>query len=63
MEFSADQEYSSNYLGVRDSLTSKGWKEGKPKKDGRVISVLFTKDGYGMFILYGCEEEIKDEVF
>ena len=61
-EFSSDKEFYSNYLLVRDSLLKQGWIEAHPKRDDRVISSLFIKDGYGMHILYGCEEEIRDEI-
>lgn len=62
-EFSSDKEFYLNYLTVRGFLLKQGWEEVKPKKEGRVISSLFTKDGYGMYLLYGCEEEIKDDIF
>jgi len=62
MEFSADKEFFGNYLSIRDILVQQGWKEGKPNRDNRVISVMFTKDGYAMYVVYGCEEEIKNEI-
>ena len=62
MEFSVDKEFYGNYLKIRNDLIHLGWKEDKPKRDGRTISVLFTKEGYGMYILYGCEEEIRNEI-
>jgi len=61
-EFSADQEFYDNYMKVRNILLSQGWKEGKPSKDEKMITNLFTKDGFGIYILYGCEEEVKDEI-
>jgi len=61
-EFSSDKEFYLNYLTVRGFLLKLGWEEKKPQKENRVISSLFTKDGYGLYILYGCEEEIKDDV-
>jgi hypothetical protein len=63
VEFSSDREFYSNYLQVRDNLIKQGWKENSPKRDKRTITTLFTKDGYGIYVLYGCEEEIKNEVF
>ena len=62
MEFSADKEFYGNYLNIRNDLLRLGWKENTPKKDGRTISVLFTRDGYGIYLLYGCEEEIRNEI-
>lgn len=61
-EFSSDREYYGNYLSVRDTLIKQGWKEGKSRMDRKTISILYTKDGYGLYILYGCEEEIKSEI-
>jgi hypothetical protein len=61
MEFSADQEYSGHYLEVMNALSNAGWKSKENKREGRVISSLFTKNGYGIFVLFGGEEEIKDE--
>jgi hypothetical protein len=39
-----------------------GWQEGKATIIRRKISVTFTKDGYGMYVLFGCEEDIRDEI-
>jgi hypothetical protein len=62
MEFNADAEFSGVYLQAREALMRVGWKESHTKREGRVISTLMSKDGYGIFLLYGCEEEIKDEI-
>ena len=61
-EFDADNEFFGNYVTTKACLIKQGWKEGKPKFDNRVISVLFTKNGYSMYVLYGCEEDIKEEI-
>lgn len=61
-EFSSDREYYGHYLKVRDTLLKQGWKEGKSKIDRRTISILYTKEGYGLYLLFGCEEEIKSEI-
>jgi hypothetical protein len=63
MEFSADAEFSGVYLQAREALMKVGWTESKTKREGRVISTLMVKEGYGIFLLYGCEEEVKDECF
>lgn len=61
-EFSSDREYYGHYLKIREGLIKQGWKEGKSNVDKKSISVLYTKDGYGIYVLYGCEEEIKNEI-
>jgi hypothetical protein len=61
-EFSADKEFFSNYLTIKELLIANGWKETHPIADKRSIASLYIKNGYGLYILYGCEEEIKNEL-
>ena len=61
-EFSADSEFYGNYLKIRESLVSLGWQETNPKIQRRIISAIFTKDGYATCLIFGCEEEVKNEV-
>jgi hypothetical protein len=61
-EFNSDQEFFGNYLNTRVMLLKAGWKEGNPKKTKDKISTIYTKDGYAIFVLYGCEEDIKNEI-
>jgi hypothetical protein len=62
-EFNSDKEYCDHYLSIVDGLQKMGWKEGKRIKNKRKVSTLFTKNGYGAYILFGCEEELKNELF
>jgi len=62
LEFSSDKEFYGLYYQVRDNLVHLGWREGKATIIKRKISVMFTKDGYGMYVLFGCEGDIKDEI-
>lgn len=62
MEFSADKEFYETYLAVRGSLIKQGWKETKAEREDRTVTGFFTKNGYGIYLIYGCEEEIKHEI-
>ena len=61
-EFNSDKEFYGLYSQVRDNLIHRGWKEGKATVIKRKISAMFTRDGYGMYVLFGCEEDIKSEI-
>jgi hypothetical protein len=61
-EFSSDREFYGTYLNARETLVKAGWREGSTKKTKTNISTLFHKDGYAIFVLYGCEEDIKNEI-
>lgn len=60
--YSADQEFFGNYFKIRDELKRIGWKELKPLRDRDKVCTLFTKDGYAVYVMYGCEEDIKNEL-
>lgn len=58
----SDKEFYGVYLKTRDTLINMGWKEEKPVRTKDKISCMFTKDGYALYTLYGCEETVRDEV-
>lgn len=65
-EFEADKEFFGEYLHINDNLQKLGWKNSKnPSAEDlqrRVIPCLYTKNGLAVYILFGCEEDIKEEV-
>ena len=58
----SDQEFYSTYLKEREALLKNGWKETNSKRDKRILSATFKKNGYSMFVLYGCDEDVKNEL-
>ena len=62
MEFSADKEFYDTYLAAREALIKQGWKQVKTEREDRTVTALFSKNGYGIYLIYGCEEEIKHEI-
>ena len=62
IDYDSDTEFYGNYNEAKKSLLSLGWIEGKPSRDGDVITTTFTKDDYSIFIMYGCREDIDHEV-
>lgn len=66
MEYNADRDYLEHYKDVSRILRELGWKEERqshPSFAGHEkISSIFTKDGYAVYVLYGCEEDVKDEI-
>ena len=62
-EFSSDSEFYGNFSELVDSFNKNGWKlSGTPGRSGRKVSCLFIKDGYAVYGLYGCEEDVREEV-
>ena len=61
-DFNSDGEFAANYIALHAFLKSKGWKATTKALESRKVSMLFTKDGYGVYVLYGCEEDIKEEI-
>jgi len=58
----SDQEYYNTYLSARSLFLKDGWEESKPRRDKRTLSVMFKKNGYSMFLLFGCDEDVKNEL-
>ena len=62
-EFNADSEFYGNYLKFVELFNKIGWKQtGVPNLKSRKLEGLFIKDGLAIYILYGCEEDIKEEI-
>ena len=61
LDFS-DREFYGEYLNLRVALLKMGWKEEKPTRTKDKVSCIFTKNGFAVYFLYGCEESIRDEV-
>jgi hypothetical protein len=61
-EFNADKEYYSEYLAARAAIETKGWKADKTNRTRSSISTLFTKNGMGIWMLFGCEEDVRNEL-
>lgn len=66
MEYSSDVEFYGTYKEIAEALKKDGWQENKEYKPiyagHNKISVLFTKNGFGLYLLYGCEKDVKDEI-
>ena len=58
----SDKEFYGVYLETRDALITNGWHEEKPTRTKDKISCMFIKNGFALYVLYGCEESIRDEV-
>ena len=58
----SDKEFYGVYLNARDVLIKDGWKEENPTRTKDKISCIFTKNGFAIFFLYGCEENVKNEI-
>jgi hypothetical protein len=58
----SDHEFYGVYLKTRDMLINMGWKEEKPTRTKDKISGIFTNAGLAIYVLYGCEETIRNEV-
>ena len=65
-EFDSDKEFFGEYLHINDSLKKLGWKDKKHPSaqdlQRRVMPCLYTKNGMALYVLYGCEESIKEEI-
>jgi len=61
-EFSSDREFYGGFLPIKDVLNKLGWKEKKPTIDRRKISAIFEKNGYSIYMLYGCKEDVENEL-
>ncbi len=62
MEFNADKEFYGNFLNLRELLLKDGWKEESNKRDKKITTSLLTKNGFAIHVIYGCEENVKDEI-
>ena len=61
-DYNSDKEFYDNFSGARKALLLAGWKENKPVIEGEVLTSVFTKNGYSMFVMYGCREDIDNEI-
>lgn len=61
-EFNADKEYYNEYLIASGALAKEGWKRDKSERSKKTISTLFIKNGMAIWLLFGCEEDIKNEI-
>lgn len=62
MEFNSDKEYWDAFMEIRSTLISKGWIQTKADRKNKPISMIVSKGGYSAYILFGCDEEIKNEI-
>jgi hypothetical protein len=58
----SDQEFYKTYLDTRELLRRNGWVEFKSKRDKKILSTTLKKNGYSIFLLYGCDEDVKNEI-
>lgn len=58
----SDQEFYKTYLDARELLRKDGWVEFKSKRDKKTLSTTLKKNGYSIFLLYGCDEDVKNEL-
>ena len=65
-EFDSDSEFFGEYLHVNDCLKKLGWKDTKHPSaqdlQKKVVPCLYTKNGMAVYVLFGYEESIKEEV-
>jgi hypothetical protein len=58
----SDQEFYKTYLDTRELLRRNGWVEFKSKRDKKILLTTLKKNGYSIFLLYGCDEDVKNEI-
>ena len=58
----ADEEFYKELLKIHLSMTERGWirREGKISKN--IVDAHYTKNGLGIYILFGCDEDVKKEI-
>ena len=62
MEYSADKEYYKKFLHAYYALEQNGWKTMKSERSNKICTSFLTKDGFAIYLLYGCEKDVKDEL-
>ena len=61
-DFSSDKEFFRDASYIHQALEQAGWKKEKSKIENRMIIAYYTKNGYGISLIYGCNEDVKKEL-
>ena len=57
-----DGKFYKEMLDVHESLVNRGWKKETGKIQKNITDAYYTKDKLGIYIMFGCDEDIKKEI-